>query len=92
MDEAWKYQEENRRGLTDGQVILIGTDGIWESRNREGQMFGKAALLDLIRKNAAFSAEEILQAIIDSIKRFQQDIEPEDDVTLVVAKIKPIRL
>jgi sigma-B regulation protein RsbU (phosphoserine phosphatase) len=88
VDEAWKYQEENKRGLTDGQVILIGTDGIWESRNREGRMFGKEALLDLIRKNAACSAEEILQAIIDSIKHFQQDIEPEDDVTLVVAKIK----
>ena len=88
VDETWKYQEEKRHGLTDGQVILVGTDGIWESRNREGRMFGKEALLDLIRKNAACSAEEILQAIIDSIKRFQQDIEPEDDVTLVVAKIK----
>ena len=88
VDETWNYQEENRRGLTDGLVILIGTDGIWESRNSEGQMFGKSALLDLIRKNAACSAEEILQAIIDSITRFQQDIESEDDVTLVVAKIK----
>ncbi|MDP4856609.1 MAG: SpoIIE family protein phosphatase, partial [Desulfobacterales bacterium] len=88
VDETWKYQEENRRGLTDGQVILIGTDGIWESRNSEGRMFGKEALLDLIRKNAAASAEEILGAIIDSVKHFQQDIEPEDDITLVVAKIK----
>jgi sigma-B regulation protein RsbU (phosphoserine phosphatase) len=88
IDESWKYREENRRGLTDGQVILIGTDGIWESRNREGRMFGKEALLDLIRKNAAASAEEILGAIIDSVKHFQQDIEPEDDITLVVAKIK----
>jgi len=88
VDETWKYQEENRRGLIDGQVILIGTDGIWESRNREGRMFGKGALLDLIRKNAAGRAEEILQAIIDSIKHFQQEVEPEDDITLVVAKIK----
>jgi sigma-B regulation protein RsbU (phosphoserine phosphatase) len=88
VDETWKYQEENRRGLTDGQVILIGTDGIWESRNSEGRMFGKAALLDLIRKNADSSAEEILGAVIASIKLFQQDTEPEDDVLLVVAKIK----
>jgi sigma-B regulation protein RsbU (phosphoserine phosphatase) len=88
VDETWKYQEETRRGLADGQVILIGTDGIWESRNSEGRMFGKEALLDLIRKNAAAGAEEILSAIIDSIKRFQQDIEPEDDITLVVVKIK----
>ena len=88
IDENWKYREEGRSGLLSGQVILIGTDGIWESRNSEGRMFGKEALLDLIRKNAAASAEEILGAIIDSVKHFQQDIEPEDDITLVVAKIK----
>jgi sigma-B regulation protein RsbU (phosphoserine phosphatase) len=88
VDETWKYQEENRRGLTDGQVILIGTDGIWESRNSEGRMFGKEALFDLIRKNADSSAEDILGAVIASIKLFQQDTEPEDDVTLVVAKMK----
>jgi sigma-B regulation protein RsbU (phosphoserine phosphatase) len=88
IDENWKYREEGRSGLLSGQVILIGTDGICESRNSEGRMFGKEALLDLIRKNAAASAEEILGAIIDSVKHFQQDIEPEDDITLVVAKIQ----
>jgi sigma-B regulation protein RsbU (phosphoserine phosphatase) len=88
VDETWKYREECRSGLLNGQVILIGTDGIWESRNSEGRMFGKDALLDLIRKNAVYSAEEILSAIIDSVKHFQQDVEPEDDITLVVAKIK----
>jgi sigma-B regulation protein RsbU (phosphoserine phosphatase) len=88
VDETWRYREECRSGLLNGHVILIGTDGIWESRNSEGRMFGKDALLDLIRKNAAYSAEEILSAIIDSIKHFQQDVEPEDDITLVVAKIK----
>ena len=76
-----------RSVFSNGQIILIGTDGIWESRNSEGRMFGKEALHDLIRKNAAYSAEEILGAIVDSIKRFQQDVEPEDDVTLVVVKL-----
>ncbi|MFZ0241665.1 MAG: PP2C family protein-serine/threonine phosphatase [Desulfobacterales bacterium] len=88
VDEAWKYREEQRGGLAEGQVILIGTDGIWESRNRAGRMFGKEALLDLIRTHAALSAEEIVTAIVESIKRFRQDVEPEDDVTLVVVKMK----
>lgn len=88
VDETWTYREEHRSGLLKGQVILIGTDGIWESRNSEGRMFGKEALLDLIRKNAASSAEVIMGAVIDSLKRFQQSVEPEDDVTLVVVKMK----
>ena len=88
VDETCEYHEGNRGGLANGQIILIGTDGIWESRNSEGRMFGKEALFDLIRENAARSAEEILKAVIDGVKRFQQKVEPEDDVTLVVVKIR----
>jgi sigma-B regulation protein RsbU (phosphoserine phosphatase) len=88
VDENWKYEEQNRHGLKEGQIILIGTDGIWESRNTDGQMFGKNALLSLIRKNATSTAEDILAAIIDSLKGFQRNVEPEDDITLVVVKIR----
>lgn len=90
VDEYWKYEEETWNGLSNGQVILIGTDGIWESRNAEGQMFGKEALLELIRQNAADSAEELLRVVIDAIKNFQQGVEPEDDITLVVVKVKAV--
>jgi len=41
VNEAFDYKENNRRGLTNGQIIAIGTDGIWEAINKEGQMFGK---------------------------------------------------
>ena len=88
VDESWNYETQNRRGLKEGQIILIGTDGIWESRNIEGQMFGKNALLSLIRQNATSNAEDIMAAIIDSLKGFQQNVEPEDDITLVVVKIR----
>lgn len=87
IDESWQYREEVRAGLSKGQIILIGTDGIWESRNREGEMFGKKALYNLIRENAAASAAEILDQIVLSVRRFQKGFEPEDDLTLVVVKI-----
>jgi sigma-B regulation protein RsbU (phosphoserine phosphatase) len=90
VDEYWKYEEETWKGLSNGQVILIGTDGIWESRNAEGQMFGKEALLELIRQNASDSAEELLRVVIDAIKNFQQGVDPEDDITLVVVKVKAV--
>jgi sigma-B regulation protein RsbU (phosphoserine phosphatase) len=34
------YQEYQNK-ISPGQVILIGTDGIWESQNAQRQMFGK---------------------------------------------------
>ncbi|MBW2432610.1 MAG: SpoIIE family protein phosphatase [Deltaproteobacteria bacterium] len=87
VDESWQYEEKQKRGLARGQIILFGTDGIWETHNPAGQLFGKASLFDIIRKHAARSAEEIVVAIVDALDQFRQGVVPEDDVTLVVVKV-----
>ena len=43
-----EYQGRTIKGLSDGQVLLIGTDGLWETRNESGEMFGKERLKALI--------------------------------------------
>jgi len=86
VSEKTGYREF-RRKLAAGQIILIGTDGIWESQNTEGQMFGKERFRDVIRTNASRTAREILQVVMDAIKNFCQPLENEDDVTLVVIKV-----
>ena len=50
LDETIQYQSNRRSGVSNGQVIAIGTDGIWEAHNREGTMFGKDRFKDIIRK------------------------------------------
>jgi len=72
-----------------GQIIVIGTDGIWESRNPAGRMFGKDGLREVIRRNAGCSADGITHAITDALAAFRQTSPQEDDVTLVVVKILP---
>ena len=75
------------KGLEPGQIIYVGTDGIWETIDSAGKRFGKAPIKELIRQNAAASAQEILNAILTALNRFRQGLEPEDDVTMVVIKI-----
>lgn len=87
VDESWQYEENQKAGLTGGQIIVLGTDGIWEAHNARGEMFGKESFFEVIRQNAAKSAAEIVAAIIDVLNRFRQAVIPEDDVTLVVIKI-----
>lgn len=87
VEESWQYEENQKAGLTGGQIIVLGTDGIWEAHNARGEMFGKESVFEAIRQNAAKSAKEIVAAIIDSLGRFRQDVIPEDDVTLVVVKV-----
>ena len=88
LDEDWQYSTNEKTGLTGGQIILLGTDGIWEARNRKGEMFGKKPIYEIVRQNTAGSAKEILDQIIQSSMRFQENFQPEDDVTLVVIKIE----
>ena len=87
VDESWQYEEKQKPGLARGQIIVFGTDGIWEARNPAGQLFGKALLFDIIRKHAVRSAGEIVAAIMDALDHFRQGVVPEDDVTLVVVKV-----
>jgi sigma-B regulation protein RsbU (phosphoserine phosphatase) len=88
IDETQSFQENRFSAWSPGLIILLGTDGIWETENADGEMFGKERVRDVIRRRRDGSSEEILQAIIDAIGSFRQAAPQRDDVTLVVVKIK----
>jgi serine phosphatase RsbU (regulator of sigma subunit) len=85
--EDTKFKEAQHK-IAPGQIIVIATDGIWEARNQKGAMFGKDRIYTIVRRNASKTAKEIQNAILDSLKRFQKEVKLEDDMTLVVIKIK----
>ena len=87
VSEKAAYQEFQRK-IAPGQILLIGTDGIWESQNSEGQMFGKKRFRHVISAHAQETAMEILQAVINELDRFSHPLGNKDDVTLVVVKVK----
>ena len=66
---------------------MLGTDGIFESRNRAGETFGKDGLRQVIRSAAAGSAVQIADAITDALEAFRAGGPCEDDVTMVVVKL-----
>ena len=86
LDNTFEYNSFHRR-LETGQVIMLGTDGIWEMRNKTGEMFGKKALMEIIRNNHTASARQIVDTVTDALERFRGDEAPEDDITLVVIKV-----
>ena len=87
VSDGFKYAENHKTGLRNGQIIAIGTDGIWEAFNRAGEMFGKARYQDIIKKYADKSAEEILNAVYHELSEFTLGKKSEDDITLVIAKV-----
>jgi len=91
LDDTFEYEEYQRR-LEPDQVILIGTDGIWEMRNERGEMFGKEKLKAVIRKNSSATAKELLTIITETLENFCGSRQLEDDVTMVAIKVVPALL
>jgi sigma-B regulation protein RsbU (phosphoserine phosphatase) len=73
-----------------GQIILIGTDGIWESHNPQGEMFGKDRFKDIIKIHADLSAKDIIGVVISALDEFSRPLQKEDDVTLVIVKVQEL--
>jgi PAS domain S-box-containing protein len=87
VDENYIYEEYHKTGLARGQIIALGTDGIWESFNSAGQMFGKERFRKIIRKNAGLTASEIIDAVYRDVNTHARGLKPADDITLVIIKI-----
>lgn len=86
VDAEWRYHELFHAGWSPGTVLLLGTDGISETRGPSGEMFGRDRVIALVREHAAKSAAAIADAVIAALAAFRGTGPQRDDVTLVVVK------
>jgi phosphoserine phosphatase RsbU/P len=87
LEEDVVFEEKEKRELQRGQIVFVGTDGIWETIGAQGRMFGKERLHDIIRCHHGLSARQIVQTVIAELQEFRQELKPADDITMVVVKI-----
>ncbi len=69
-----------------GEILLIGTDGIWETRNTAGEMFGAERVIDLLIQHADASADSIASQLLTELDIFRGEHSRDDDITLMVVK------
>jgi len=88
VDAEWIYEDNKKTIFSNDQIIFLSTDGIWEARNKKGEMFGKDPILNVIRQNASSDATQIIDAVFDILNKFIGEVKIEDDITSVVIKYK----
>jgi len=86
MDDT-EYREQTAGPFRAGQVLFIGTDGVWEMPDVKGDQFGKERLREVIRESAAGTANDITRAVRERLTAFRGETKSVDDVTFVVVKI-----
>lgn len=89
LDRSYPYQINQKSGLKPGQIVTLFTDGVWETKNPEGESYGKERLKESIRTYAGKSCTGIIERLIEDINGFRSTDNAQDDLTLVVLKIKP---
>jgi sigma-B regulation protein RsbU (phosphoserine phosphatase) len=82
-----EYQEHLFTDVKSGQTYMALTDGLFEAFNRDGEMFGKGRVRDLIRDSAHMSADETAKRINRELARFLGGKRPGDDLTFVIVKV-----
>ena len=87
LDGDYAYRTNRRVDIKPGQILVVGTDGVWESRNTTEEMFGKERVRDLVRRHAGRDARHIREVILAAVKSFMGDRRAEDDITLMVVKL-----
>lgn len=86
INDDFSYQQENISFFNEEQIILIGSDGVWDAENEMGEQFGKERVHRLLQETAHFSAQDIVKHIIQAVNAFQGDNKQIDDITLVIIK------
>jgi len=77
---------EESISLEPGDVFVLYTDGVVESRSDSGEEYGYDRLLDLLKEYRHDDAEGIHAAILRDLRSFMAGEEYDDDMTLVVLK------
>jgi sigma-B regulation protein RsbU (phosphoserine phosphatase) len=81
------YEEQTLR-CKPGDVFLFFTDGITDATSSKGNMFGRGRLEKAVLKSADGSADEIAQAVFTAVSDHAKGVDPFDDQTIVVLKVK----
>lgn len=85
------FAESRIEGLANGDVVVLGTDGIWETVDAGGEPFGMERFERIARENVGRSAAEIAEVVRLAVEAHRGTGPQTDDVTLVVAKLDASR-
>jgi sigma-B regulation protein RsbU (phosphoserine phosphatase) len=85
MKASLPYNEGEIR-FSQGDVLVLFTDGVSEAMNEAGDELGEEPIEEVVKERLDEPAEEILSAIVKRVKQHSKDAAQSDDITLIVAR------
>lgn len=69
-----------------GDMLLLLSDGVFEQRRADGEMFGETRVQAIVAARPQRSMAELSVALLAEWRSFAQDAPQEDDITIVLLK------
>ncbi len=82
--DAPRYFEQFAQFST-GDLVCLYTDGITETSNAKDEDYGRARLIEVLKRNQQKTAAEIADALLADVRRFGERA-PLDDATVLILK------
>ena len=79
-----EYEPSVQRILSEGDLLILLTDGIFESQSPEGDLFGNGRVEETVRRLRDRPAEEIVRGLADAVAAFTRGLPQLDDLTAVI--------
>lgn len=87
--ETAKYSSKEFQ-MNRGEMLILMSDGLPERQNARGEMFGYTGVVAQIQKfgRTEKTAQGVLEALVENSDAWAKDTPQNDDVTLVVLKVR----
>ncbi len=82
---------ERRLKMKPGDTLFLHIDGVTEAQREDNTLFGEERLREILSGHLHQSGDEILHAVLDSVKAFSGEAEQSDDITILTLTIPEIR-
>jgi DNA-binding response OmpR family regulator len=87
LDPDQSFQSSPMSVLQPGDTLVLISDGIVEAMRRDGTLFGKHAVIELVRQQREEPAQTIVATLIRAVRNYSAPKSPADDLTAVVVKV-----
>jgi len=76
--------EQKEQTMTQGQTLVLYSNGITEAENREGESYGMDRLEAACRSICSLQAQQLGEALVAMVEAFVGDCRRKDDISLIV--------
>ena len=87
-NEFYRYVNIDKIKYNPGDILVLFTDGITETRNKNQEEFGYEKLKNIVENHAGLRPPEIKEAIVNALYAHCESNTPDDDFTLIIIKFK----